>query len=120
MTNYVMRHGRRIVVETLDTGIPAKSRGRKNRDFVMITRTQFERLCATRIPVATFKVFLLLQFLVFRSRTKSVRLANVTAAKYGISRIQKRTALMRLETLGVIQVTRCRHRSPEIVVLDLL
>jgi hypothetical protein len=118
--SYVMRHGRRIEVEVMDLGIPAKPRGRKRRDFVQTTRAQFERLCATRITVTTFKVFLLLQFLVFRSRTKSVQLANVTAAKYGISRIQKRTALMRLETLGLIQVTRCRHRSPEIVVLDLL
>jgi hypothetical protein len=115
--SYVMRHGRRIEVETLDLGIPAKPRGRKNRDFVMITRTQFNRLGTVR-AAATLKVFLLIQFLVFRSHTKSIRLANVTLSEHNISRGQKRRALADLETLGLIRVTRCRHRSPEIIILD--
>jgi hypothetical protein len=118
MKNYVIRHGRRIEVETLDLGIPAKPRARKKRDFVMTTRAQFDRLCAAR-TATTFKVFLLIQFLVFRSRTKSVRLANVTLAECGVDRWQKYRALAQLETMGLIRVMRCRHRSPEIIILDL-
>jgi hypothetical protein len=116
--NYVIRHGRRIEVEELDLGIPAKPRGRKRRDFVMVARTQLERLCTVRSAV-TIKVFLLIQFQVFRSRTKSASLANVTASKYGISRWQKCRALVELETKGLIQVTRYSHRSPEISIPEL-
>jgi hypothetical protein len=116
--NYVVRRGRRIAVITNDSGIASKPRGRKNRDFVMLTRAQFERLCTTR-SAATFKVFLLIQFLIFRSHTKSIRLANATLAKYNVSRRQKRAALIELETSGLIQITRYRHRSPEIAIRGL-
>jgi hypothetical protein len=113
---YVYRHGRRIAVETYDFGV-SNWRTRKKHDFVMLSRTQFEQLCTTR-RVATFKVFHQLQFLIFRSRTKSVRLANVTLAKTKVGREGKRMALAELERMGLIQVTRYPHRSPEIVILD--
>jgi hypothetical protein len=112
--NYVIRDGRRIAVVTKDFGKPRK----KKRDFVITTRAQFERLCTAR-RAATFKVFYQLQFLIFRSHIKSVRLANVTLAKCNVSRKQKRAALIELETKGLIRDTRYRHRSPEVVILDL-
>lgn len=115
--NYVMRHGRRIAVITDDFGIAAKPRGRKNRDFVLTTRSQFELLRTAR-GTATLKVFLHLQFLIFRSRTKSVRLPNVTLSKSNIGRDAKRAALSELEGMGLIRVTRYQYRSPEIVILD--
>ena len=113
--NYVIRDGRRIAVVTKDFDVKPR---KKKRDFVITTRAQFERLCTAR-RAATFKVFYQLQFLIFRSQTKSVRLANVTLAKCNVSRKQKRAALIELETKGLIRVTRYRHRSPEVVILDL-
>ena len=113
---YVIRNGRRIAVVTDDFDVKPK---RKKRDFVMVTRAQFERLCTTRHPGITLKVFLHLQFLIFRSHQKSVRLGNITLGKRGVSRKQKRAALIELETVGLIRVTRYRHHSPEIVILDL-
>jgi hypothetical protein len=114
---FVMRNDRRIAVETKNFDHLFKPKMKK-RDFVMTTRAQFERLCTTR-RAATFKVFHQLQFLIFKSHTKSVRLGNVTLAKYNISRKQKRAALIELETLGLIRITRYRHRSPEVIILDL-
>jgi hypothetical protein len=116
--NYVIRHGRRIEIVTNDFGSTAKPRTTKKRDFVMTTRAQFDRLVAAR-HLATLKVFLHLQFLIFRSHTKSVRLANVTLAKSNIARREKRMALSELECMGLIRVTRYKNRSPEIVILDL-
>lgn len=114
---YVMRGERRIAVGNYVPPRMPKPR-KKKRDFVMMTRAQFERLCTMR-RAATFKVFHQLQFLIFRSYTKSVRLANVTVAKCNVSRKQKRAALIELETAGLIRVTRYRNRSPEVVILDL-
>ena len=117
MRNYVIRHGRRIEIERVDLGIAAKPRGRK-KDIVLTTRAQFELLRTARCT-ATLKVFLHLQFLIFRSITKSVRLTNVTLAKSNIGPDAKRAALSELESLGLIRVTRFQYRSPEVVILDL-
>lgn len=118
MKNYVIRHGRRIEVISDDFGILAKPRGRKKRDFVMTTRAQIELLCTARHH-ATTKVFLHLQLLVFKSYSKSARLPNAALAKSKINRAAKQRALRELECMGLIKVTRFRHRSPEIVILDL-
>jgi hypothetical protein len=115
--NYVIRHGRRIEVVTHDFGIAVKRRSKK-RDFVMTSRAQFDRLVTAR-HIASLKLFLHLQFLIFRSHTKSIRLANVTLTKNNISRKGKRAALAELEQMGLIRVTRYPRRSPEIVILDL-
>ena len=115
---FLMRNGRRIAVISDDLDYVAKPK-KKNRDFVMVTRAQFERLCTITRSEVTFKLFLLIQFLIFRSHTKSIRLANVTLAKYDIGRGAKRRALLELETKGLIRVTRCRHRSPEITIREL-
>ena len=113
--NYVIRDGRRIAVVTKDFDVkPRKKKAQK----LITTRAQFERLCTVR-RAATFKVFYQLQFLIFRSHIKSVRLAKFPLAKCNASRKQKRAALIELETKGLIRVTRYRHRSPEVVILDL-
>jgi hypothetical protein len=113
---YVYRHGRRIEVETHDFGI--SNRRTRKKDFVMVTRAQIELLCTARHP-ATVKVFLHLQFLIFRSFTKSVRLPNTALAKAGIGRKGKRAALAELEELGLIRVARYQYRAPEIRIVDL-
>lgn len=114
---YVMRKGRRIAVENyVSPGMPKPRK--KKRDFVMTTRTQIELLCTARHH-ATVKVFLYLQLLIFKSYTKSVRLPNAALARYKIGRTAKQVAVCELERMGLIRVTRFRHRSPEVVILDL-
>lgn len=116
---FVMRNGRRIAVVSDDLDYVAKPK-RKRRDFVMVTRAQFERLITIR-SVATVRIFLHLQFLIFKSYTKSARLTPASLTKNGIviDPKTKQAALLKLEKLGLIQVTRFRHHSPEIVILDL-
>jgi len=120
MSNYVIRQGRRIEVETLDLGlgITAKPRARAKRDFIITTRAQSDRL-DTAHHITTAKVFRRLQFLTFKSRGKPVRLTNVALVGCGVGRNGKRIALRELERMGLIQVLRCCHHSPEVVVLNL-
>lgn len=105
-----------VMTPTLAAAI--KRKRKRQQDFVMTTRAQFDQLATAR-HLATVKVFLCIQFLVFRSSSKSVRLANVALARAGIGRNGKRAALAELEGLGLIRVTRYAHRSPEIQILDL-
>jgi hypothetical protein len=113
----VIRYGRQIEIETID--LPIKRRkGRARQPFIITTRAQSNRL-DTAEHLATAKIFRHLQFLAFKSWNKSepVRLANAELARRGIDRKAKRLALRELERMGLIQVVRCRHHSPEIVVL---
>jgi hypothetical protein len=112
---YVTRRGRRITVKTITGPAPAR---RRRHEFIMVTRAQADRLTSAR-HIATLKIFYHLQFLAFKSRGKPVRLGNITLMHANIARQAKRLALRELECLGLIQVTRCQHHSPEVVVLDL-
>jgi len=113
-----MRDGRRIEVETLNTGVLLPNRRTRKKDFIITTRAQIELLCTARHH-ATVKVFLYLQLLIFKSYRKSVRLPNAALAKSKINRAAKQAALSELECMGLIRVTRYRHRAPEIIILDL-
>jgi hypothetical protein len=114
---YVIRHGRRIEIETHVTGISPKPR-RRRRDFIMTTRAQSDRLDRATC-FASERIFRHLQFLSFKARGKPVRLANAALAQRSIGRNGKRAALAELECLGLIQVVRRRHHSPEVIILDL-
>jgi hypothetical protein len=97
----------------------SKRRKKRRRDFVLTTRAQCELLMTAR-HAATLKIFLYLQFLIFRSRTKTVQLANVAlATKSKITPKTKRKALTELERLGLIRIIRHRRRAPEIAILEL-
>jgi hypothetical protein len=115
--NYVTRHGRRIEVETV--GAPVERRKKQKRPpYIITTLEQSNRLDKAE-HLATTKVFRYLQFLAFKSWNKSepIRLANAGLARRGIDRKAKRLALRELEHLGIIQVVRCQHHSPEIIIL---
>jgi hypothetical protein len=115
MTHYVLRHGRRIAVETLDT--PSTPKRRRRHRFVMITQGQINRLMYARRST-TLKLFLELLLLSFKARGKSFQLANVRLNnKHGISRRQKYRGLLELETLRLIRVNRTHGKSPEITII---
>ena len=66
----------------------------------------------------TIKVGIELQFLWFKAFRKPFPLTNIAMAKIGIDRWVKTRALVKLEDLGLIKVTRRRRKSPLITVLD--
>ena len=113
--NYVMRYGRRIAIQTMAAPIPTR---RKRSPFIITSKAQSDRLDAAR-HIATSKVFRRLQFLIFKSRGKSIQLANVALTRCGVDRKAKGLALRELERLGLVQVVWHQHRSPEVTVLDL-
>jgi len=89
---------------------------RQNREFVRLTREQFDRLTKAKRP-STERVFLHLLFLTWRSPDKPVVLANTGLVAKGIDRHAKRRALLELEALGLIRVERRYRKSPIITVL---
>ena len=89
---------------------------RQTREFVRVTREQFDRLTKAKCFGAE-RVFLHLLFLTWRSPNKPVVLANMELARKGIDRHAKRRALLELEALGLIRVEWRPKKSPIVTVL---
>jgi len=88
---------------------------RPKREFIQITRDQSERLDKTK-SITTYKIFLHLLFLNWKSPGKTIRLANEALARKGINRRVKSRALLELRKLGLIKLKMRSRKSPEIVV----
>ena len=91
-------------------------RRRRQREFVMISREQSDRLDKA-VNSVTERVYRHLLFLTWRAPDKPVKLANAELARKGIDRQSKRRALLELEALGLVRVEWRYKKSPIITVL---
>jgi hypothetical protein len=100
------------------TPLPAagapKSR-RRDREFVMVSTSQIDRMREVNI---TAYVFLRLLHLNFRAHGKPIRLTNAVLAPKGIHRNSKYKALRELETAGLIKVERSPKKTLKVILLD--
>lgn len=116
---YVMSHGRRIEVETLDTCVePTKTRRREAGLFIKVpVPSAIAMTKATRTPKALIGMLLL--HLAWRARSKTFPVSNEMLKRYGVTRETKRRALAELEAAGLIKVERRRGRAPVVTVTGL-
>jgi hypothetical protein len=116
--NYVFRRGRKIEVETIDTGIgPSKARRREAYLFAKVPLQWMGTAAkATRCPQAF--VLIWLWHMAWRTRSMSFPLSNVTLARYGISREVKRRTLAALEAAGLILVERRKNQAPTVTLIN--
>lgn len=89
---------------------------RREREFVMVSREQSERLDKV-VNFGTERVFRHLLFLTWRAPGKSVPLGNAALAQKGIERHVKKRACLELEALGLIRVEWRSKKSPIVTVL---
>jgi hypothetical protein len=116
--NYVLRRGRKIDVETIDTGIhPSKARRREPDLFAKVPLQWMGRAGkATRCPQAF--VLTWLWHMAWRTRSMSFPLSNVALSRYGISREVKRRTLLALEAAGLILVERRKNQAPTVTLIN--
>jgi hypothetical protein len=107
-------------------GEPAVAKPRRQkqqRDFIMVTRAQFDRLSQAKCTT-TERVFLHLLFLTVQKRgehvlhSKPVTMANAALERIGVDRFAKRRALLELEALGLITMEWRGKKSPIATVLE--
>jgi hypothetical protein len=111
----VIRHGKRIAVETLEIpGMKPKPRRRRSDAFVMVPWAWVERLERTR-NATTMKIAHRLLHLDWKSQGQPAALSNIAVARF-VGRRGKWRALRELERLGLIRVERRTGSSPKIVV----
>jgi hypothetical protein len=117
-TDYVVRDGRRIEVETIETGIGAKTRRRQTNSFAKVPLEWAARAAnATRTPQAL--VWVILLHMAWQAKGLPFPISNATLARYGVSREVKRRALTALEFAGLIRVERRHSRSPIVRLIDI-
>jgi hypothetical protein len=114
VTHYVTRHGRRIEVETLDVGAPAKAKQPpENEPFVNVPlRWAVEAAKATRSPAIIVCIHLL--YLAWKTKSRTVTLSN----RDGIDPKTKDRVLRKLEAAGLVRAERHRGRSPRVTILS--
>jgi len=115
MSQYVIRHGRRIEVETLNPE-PIK---RKVQPFVKVPLWWIaEAAKHTRSPATLVLIELLHTH--WKTKSLSFPFPNGRLKKLGVSREIKRRVLEELEQGGLIAVDRPTRKSPIVTLLDRL
>ena len=112
--NYVVRNGRRIAVETIETGAAQKKRGRANSDPFVLVPLSLAATLAKATKTKKAMAWILLVYEDWRAKGKPFTFSNTNLAKYGVTREQKRRVLAKLETAGLIKISQQGKQSPVI------
>jgi hypothetical protein len=114
---HVMRHGRRIAVETLDLG-SGPSKARRQQGLFIKVPLQWAAVAskATKTPKAF--IWLLLLHLAWRTKNTTFSFSNEMLRRYyRVSPQTKRRALEELEAAGQISIKRQNGRAPIITLI---
>ena len=108
---HVIRQGRRIAVETVETGMAPQRRRQQVDPFVKVPLQWAAAAAkATRTPKAL--VWVLLLYEAWKAKGVPFPLSNEKLARLGVSRETKRRALAEIEASGLCAVERRAGRAP--------
>jgi hypothetical protein len=111
--HYVVRRGRRIAVETLETGTKPR---RKTDLWVKVPLRWAEQAArATGTPKAFVWIWLL--HLAWKAKSNTFPLPNKQLRDRGVHRNTKGRALRELEAAGLIQVARTSRKTSAVTLL---
>ena len=112
---WVMAHGKRFEVETLETPSIA-ARKSKQKDFTLLSlQWAADTAKAAKTPGAM--VWILMNHMAWKTKNTTFPLSNMLLARYGVDRFTKYRVLANLEKAGRIMV---QHRNKQAPVVTLL
>jgi hypothetical protein len=116
--NYVIRHGQRIEVETINTGAAVRpKRQPKGEPFVTVPlRWAAAAAKATNTPQAMVWIWLLR--LAFEARSSTFTVPNERLEGYGVNRFAKARALRDLKAAGLIHVESRTGKCPRVTIVN--
>jgi hypothetical protein len=118
MTEYVIRDGRRIEIETAEPIVkPATRRAKRTKPFAQVSLELAARMAQAVGSPRAF-VLVMLTHLAWQAKGQPFPFTNGVLKKYGVSRDVKREVLAALEAEGLIKVERCHTRSPVVTVTN--
>jgi hypothetical protein len=112
----VFRHGKPIVVETLDTESAQKVKRLRPETFAIVPLLWAAKASiAMRTPKAMVWTWLLYQS--WRTKSRTFAVPNRALADYGVGRHVKTRTLQQLEKVGLITVKWQTRQSPIVTLL---
>jgi hypothetical protein len=115
---WVTTHGKRILIETLETpGMQARE-AMKQQQFVKVP-LQWAADAAKATGTRGAMVWILLLHMAWKTKSTTFPLSNIMLARYGVSREMKRRVLEKLEAPGRIKIERRWKRNPIVTLLTI-
>jgi hypothetical protein len=116
---YVTRHGKTILVETLETPGMRAPKAKKVKQQEAFAKVPLEWAAETAKCTETSSalVWILMLYMAWELKSLTFPLSNVMLAKYKVSRKMKYHVLTLLEDAGRIRVERNGKRSPVVTLL---
>jgi len=115
---WVTTHGKRILIETLETpGMQARE-AMKQQQFVKLP-LQWAADAAKATGTRGAMVWILLLHMAWKTKSTTFPLSNIMLARYGVSREMKRRVLEKLEASGRIKIERRWKRNPIVTLLTI-
>jgi hypothetical protein len=117
-TRTITRRGKRIKVETLDTGpdVQSRRRPRIRKRFTQFPGTWEEVLSKARVSNSTIWVAHVLIYEAWRSGKSTVKLTSELLRRVHVGRDGKREALRKLAELHLITTSGANGRNPIVMV----
>jgi hypothetical protein len=113
---WVVAHGKLILVETLET--PSMKPQETHQQFVKVP-LRWAADAARATGTRSAMVWILLQYMAWKTKSRTFTLSNIMLARYGVSREMKRRVLEKLEASGRIKIERRWKRSPIVTLLPI-
>jgi hypothetical protein len=116
---YVTWQGRRIAVETLDTGVPPTKVRRRQPDTFAAVRLQWAAKASIATNTGKAMVWVWLTYKAWQTKHSTFVVPNSGGlAEYGITSKVKLAALRQLEAAGLIAVKWRSRKSPIVTLLN--
>jgi DNA-binding MarR family transcriptional regulator len=120
VSHFVYRHGKRIEVEVLNPAVnsrQSKARRRETGSFAKVP-LQWAAAAAKATQTQQAVVWVLLQHMAWRAKSKTFPFPNGLLERLGVERRAKNRALQKLERAGIITIKRRSGRAPVITLID--
>lgn len=111
-------HGKKVLVETLETPSMKVLDPRKHQQFVKVP-LQWAADTAKATGTRSAMVWILLLHMAWKTKSTTFALSNVMLAQYGVNREMKRRVLEKLEASGRIKIERRWKRNPIVTLLTI-
>jgi hypothetical protein len=111
----VFRHGKEIEVETLQSTTPPKRRKHLFAQIPLQSAAKVAKITRSH----QFFVWIWLQHMAWKTKSRTFAISNSALAQYGIDRDSKRRALESFEAAGMISVVRHKNKAPVVTLIDI-
>jgi len=111
MTEYVIRNGRRIEVETIETADAPRRRRRSSEAFAKVPLAWAAKAAKATHTLKAL-VWIELLYAVWQAETEPVALSTERFRSIGVSHQTKLRALRELEAAGLVEVTWGARKAP--------